>query len=301
MAVFILYLKFTTRVGGFGDKSPTPNYLNSYSQLLVMMKTLGFIGAGNMARALMVSVLSKKLYKPNQIVVSAKSTDRLSKLIKELGVKAAKSNQEVVEKSDIIFLCMKPQDLEAAMKGVKHHDKLFVSILAGVTLQNLMRLVGKKVIRVMPNMNCVVGQGAGPWCSSSAVTQTQKKAVLAILECGGTYVEFNEDSFDTLTAFLGCGPAFLSYFLDAMIEWGVSQGISPKVALELGVQTMVGTGILLRQKKITPAQLITLSASKKGVTLQGLDSLEQQGAKKMVHSMLSAAKKRSEELSQWMK
>lgn len=261
------------------------------------MVKIGFIGAGKMAEALIKSILKTKI--SDNIIASDVNESRLKYIEKEIKIKTTKDNKEVVENSDIVFLAVKPQNMEEVLDEIKGtvKEQLIVSIAAGIDLNYLeSKLNGKRIIRIMPNTPCLVGEMAAGFSLGKNVNDSDVKIIEEILNSAGNALVLNEDMMDGVTALSGSGPAFIAYLLDAMIEGAVKQGLSKDAARELAFQTALGTGKLMKEHGLTPNELIDMVSSPNGTTVAGMEILKKSDVKDVLIKTIEAAAKRSKEL-----
>jgi pyrroline-5-carboxylate reductase len=264
------------------------------------MKT-GFIGAGKMAEAIVASLLTGRRVAAHEIFVSDISAKRRNLLKKQYGVNVYSRNDAVVAEARVLFLAVKPQDLDMVLASIapgvtdKH---LVISIAAGKRLDKIEALVpNARVVRVMPNLASLVSEGMSVYCTGRGVTKADGKTVAELLSAFGKVLEMNETLFDAVTALSGSGPAFFCYFLDKMIDAAVAEGLDRKQATVLAEQTMLGTSRLLIEKSIAPGDLIRAVASPNGTTAAGLAVLDGSDVAGVVASTIGAAARRSKELS----
>ncbi len=261
------------------------------------MPTIGVIGSGNMAAALAEAV-SKKITK--RIVMSDRNQARIDFVSKNLKVRTTTSNVDVAKKSGIIFLCVKPQDIPGVLDEICPYVKnqLVVSIAAGVKLGYIeAKLKNARIIRVMPNIACLVGETAAGFSLGKNATKKDANAIKKILDSAGKSFLLEEKLLDAVTAISGSGPAFFAYFLSAVIDAGKIQGLSEENASKLAKQALFGTAKLLIEKNLSPEQLVRMVASKGGTTEAGLKVMEQHNLKETISEAVDMAVKRSIELS----
>jgi pyrroline-5-carboxylate reductase len=262
--------------------------------------TIGFIGAGKMAEAMMGAWLRVGLVGVGDLVASDVDAARRRWIRDRLGVRTTASNAEVAV-AERVVLAVKPQHLQEALSGLPGSamdGRLVLSILAGkrtAFLQDLMR--GARIVRVMPNLPCVVGEGMSAFCCGAGVSREDAEQVRELLAAFGKAVELPEDRFDAVTALSGSGPAFFSYVLDRLSDAAVSEGLSRDDALLLAKQTMLGTARLLLEQGMDPKELIASVASAKGTTAAGLAVLEASDLGVVLKRTIEAAARRSRELS----
>ncbi len=263
-----------------------------------MNKTISFIGTGKMAAALISAIYKKKLAK--SITASDHKEENLRKIKSKYGkINTTKNNTEAVKKSDIIFVCVKPQDINIVLNEIKNEIKnqLVVSIAAGIKIRHIESILGKKrIIRVMPNINCLVGEMAAGFSAGKYATKEDTKEVEKLLNSAGISFLIKEELIDALSSISGAGPAFFAYFIDAMAKAGIKNGLEKEMAYKLAAKTALGTGKLLIEKNLSHDELIKMVASKKGVTLAGLKVLGKNKTNKIIEKTINAAIKRSKEL-----
>jgi pyrroline-5-carboxylate reductase len=264
------------------------------------LKTIGFIGAGKMAQALAGGIA--KDFPDLKFVVSDPSADALTtfeEVVQGRSV-AADSNQQVFDQSDCVVLAVKPQHAESALQDVTSGSKrpIVVSIMAGVTILKITNMTGsERVIRVMPNTPCLVGQGASGIAANENVDAGDIASVIGLFKSVGKVVEVPEEQIDAVTGVSGSGPAYVFRFIEALIEGGVAEGLAPDVAATLAVQTVRGAAELLGETGESPAVLRDRVTSPGGTTLAALNSLESAGFAAAVIAAVRAATARSKELA----
>ena len=260
---------------------------------------IGFIGGGNIAEALIKGIMSSGSKAISITVVSEPEIERRVYLEQALGIKTTKSNKEVVSLCDIIILAIKPQNMNSVLDeitGVITDDKIVVSIAAGITLPYLQsRLKTKKIIRVMPNTPVIVQEGMSVMSLCECFTDKDIAIVREIFMSVGRVLTLNEKYMNAVTALSGSGPAFIAYFVEAMIEGGVKLGLIKDNAAELTVQTLLGTAKLLNTG-ISPEKLMETVTSPGGTTEAGLKILVEKDIKNIMTDALHAALKRAEKL-----
>ena len=258
---------------------------------------IGFFGAGKMAEGILSAIADKK-----GVIMAEKVPARAKELRKKYGVRMTESLTDVVKVSDLVFLSVKPQDVDAVAAEVKPlltAKKTIVSIVAGKTLVKLRRAFGPKanLIRVMPNLALRAKAGMCAICPAAKTPAKDVKAVEAILGGAGAAVVLKEKDFDAVTALSGSGPAYFAYMEEAMAEGGVKLGLKPAVARLLAEQTMYGTAKFLRESGMELKPFIDGVCTKGGTTAAGMIKLANPQFKKIVAATLAAAAKRSRELA----
>jgi pyrroline-5-carboxylate reductase len=268
------------------------------------MDTIGFIGSGNMAEALIRGILSAGVYEPGHVLVSDVREERLRQLTSAYQVQSCASNVEVVRRADVVTLSVKPQVMTDALQGIKEAvspAKLFVSIAAGVTVARIGAVLGDvPIIRVMPNTPALIGEGASALFANEKARPQLDKALTVFSAVGKAAVVQDESLIDAVTAVSGSGPAYFFLLMEAMTETAVSLGLSAEVATELVLQTAKGAGLLATdaaKSGESPAALRRKVTSPGGTTEAALAVLGTNGFQKLVDAALTAARDRSRELS----
>lgn len=261
----------------------------------------GIIGCGNMGEVILKGVIEEKLALPGQVWVSDVSRERLNYIKKTYGVNTSSNNKEVVEKSSLILLSIKPQEMHSVLSEVKSawkKDKAAVSIAAGVKIATILQQLGEaRVVRVMPNLCIKVRQGMTALSFSSQVREEEKEMVRKIFSSVGEVVEVEEEAMDAVTAISGSGPAYVFYFLEALVEAGEHLGFSRPLAYLLAFKTLQGAVELLKEEE-NPALLRKRVTSKGGTTERALNYLEEKEFKEIIREAVAKAYLRSRELSE---
>jgi len=268
------------------------------------MAKLGFIGAGNMAGALIKGLIAAKLYKPKEIIASDTVPAQLKKLKTAYKIDGTTNNREVVQEAQTIVLAVKPQILNHVLAEIQPEvtkEKLFISIAAGVTLLRLENGLGGKarVVRVMPNTPALLGKGIAVVVRGrNAKPKDEKLAVTMFRGVGEALAVKDEALMDPVTGLSGSGPAYVYLFAEALITGGVQAGLDLKVATQLTYQTIEGAVAMLRETGRTPQELRDMVTSPGGTTLAGLSRLAEGRFTDTVIAGVGAATHRSKELGQ---
>ena len=263
------------------------------------MKSIGFIGAGNMATAIIKGLIAQKGSGSfiNVFDVSSEKLDEISKL----GVNAFSSSQDVVKNSDIIVLAVKPQnyaEVLEALKEVVSTDKTFVSIAAGISINYVQSALGCEcpVVRVMPNTPLLLKKGASALCPSGNISEENKQIVYDMFAGSGVCEYITEDHMNEIIAVNGSSPAYIYMFAKAMADYAVSVGIDYDKALNLICATLEGSAAMLKESGDTPDVLIEKVSSKGGTTIEALNKLREHGFTEAIDDAMKACTKRAEEL-----
>ena len=213
---------------------------------------------------------------------------------------ALASAVDVVANSDVVFLCVKPQQMKDVMRDVRPAvtaEKLIVSIAAGVTLRTLAEgLASERVVRVMPNTPCLIGQCAAAYCLAGGASDDDGRLVGRLLRSVGVAFELDEKLLDAVTGLSGSGPAFVYVIIEALSDGGVRMGLPRDVATALAAQTVRGAAEMVLTGGEHPAVLKDRVASPGGTTIAGLTQMEQGGLRGTLIAAVTAATRRATEL-----
>jgi len=260
---------------------------------------IGFIGGGKMAEALVRSLTNVKFCKADEIAVFDPTASRC-KTMEKLGVKVLADNSAVAAASQMIIVAVKPGLVPAvlmeAAPAIK--DQLVISIAAGVTIATIeANLPGKtRVVRVMPNIACQVGEMAGGFCKGSSATDEDMAAVQQLLDTVGKSYTVTESLMDAVTGLSGSGVAYIFTVIESIADGGVKMGLSREVAAGLAAQTVLGAAKMVQELGKHPAELRDTVTSPGGTTIEGLHALEQAGVRKAFINAVEAATLKSKEL-----
>ena len=266
------------------------------------MKKVGFIGAGNMAGALIKGLLNADLYTPGEILVSDALPAQLRNVKRQYRVDGTRDNQQVVREAQTIVLAVKPQIIDQVLTEIQSEvtrQKRFISIAAGVTLKRLEKGLGgdARVIRVMPNTPALLGKSMTVVVRGKKAKAVDEKLALTFFRAVGDVLAVQDEKLlDPVTGLSGSGPAYVYLFAEALIAGGIKKGLSPAVAERLTFQTLEGAVAMLKDTKQSPKELREMVSSRGGTTLAGLSRLEEGQFSKTVRAAVDAATRRSREL-----
>ena len=267
----------------------------------MLKQTIGFIGAGQMAKALAKGFVSAGLVHGKQIIAADPVSGAALQFSEAVpGAQVGSGNLEVAQKADIIFLAVKPQNMPAVFGQLASKidaSKLVVSIAAGVPLSKLADgLKTNRLVRVMPNTPALVGLGAAAFALSSGATVDDGKLVEQLLGAVGKAVAVDEKLLDAVTGLSGSGPAFVYVMIEALADGGVRMGLPREVAALLAAQTVRGAAEMVISTGQHPAHLKDQVTSPGGTTIAGLQALEDRGLRAALIAAVEAATRRSQEL-----
>jgi pyrroline-5-carboxylate reductase len=262
---------------------------------------LGVIGAGNMASAMIDGWVRADAARASRIVVSDRGSGRAGRLGELRGVAVAGSNRDLVERSDIVVVAVKPIDVERVLRevsGLITPERAVLSVAAGVATTTLETIVDEDVpvFRVMPNVGVRVCSGTLCFAEGRFAAGDAEKGVLEWLALLGTVVRLEERLFDAATALAGSGPAFLGLVVEAFEDAGIVSGLSAAKARELILSTMVGTAGLLDEYGMSCSELRRTVTSPGGTAAAGLAQMERAGVRSGIIDGVLAALRRAAEL-----
>lgn len=265
-----------------------------------MTKNIGFIGAGKIGEAIIKGIIGSELCTPKNIIASDIEETRLDYLKESLGIRVTTQNKEVIKKSDVIVLAVKPKFVEkvaSEIKDVIKKDQLLISVAAGVpTIKIEACFEGVKVIRVMPNISCVVGESASAISLGKNATEKDQETAKEIFEACGKVVLLPESLMDSVTGLSGSSPAFVFMIIEALADGGVHEGLDRKTALYLSAQTVLGAAKMVLETKMHPGELKDMVTSPGGTTIRGIRVMEEHKVRSAMMGAVIEATRKSKEL-----
>jgi pyrroline-5-carboxylate reductase len=277
------------------------------------MDTIGFIGGGNMAEALIKGIITANLYEPENIFVSDIRPERPAFLAKEYHVQKVDTNAALVSKVDILVLSVKPQNMTEALASIKDalkpdaprpsegRGKLVISIAAGIKVANITAVLGDiAIVRVMPNTPALIGEGASALFANDKAKPMMERAMSIFSAVGKAVVVKTEGLIDTVTAVSGSGPAYYFLLMEEMIRAAGQLGLSEDVAKELVLQTAKGAALLATEadkRGESPAELRRKVTSPGGTTEAALKVFAEGKISELISAAIERARDRSRELS----
>jgi pyrroline-5-carboxylate reductase len=243
------------------------------------MKTIGFIGAGKMAQAMISGILHTNLLSPENIIASALTENTLMEIKQRYQIRTSMSNLEVAKFADILILAVNPNvhtKVINEIKGFVKPDSIIITIAAGVTLENLNKAFGRKLkfIRTMPNTPSLVGEGMSVLCPNENVDSEDLEQVVQLFNSFGKTECLTESLMDAVPAISGSSPAYVYMFIEAMADGGVQQGIPRGQAYRLAAQAVLGAAKMVLETGKHPGQLKDDVCTPGGVTIEAVASLE---------------------------
>jgi len=266
--------------------------------------TVGFLGTGNMAEALIRGLIHAGVVGAGQICGSDPRVERCHEMQEKYKIAVGTDNVEVAKKSEILILSVKPQVMSKVLDEVAPHvhpNALVISIAAGIPIAAIEgKLPKARVVRTMPNTPALVGAGATAIAAGGHATQDDLQAAKRIFDSIGLTVILEEAQMDAVTGLSGSGPAYIFLIIEALSDAGVKMGLSRYNALALSAQTVLGSAKLLLETNEHPGRLKDMVTSPGGTAIAGLHTLEQGGLRTTLINAVEAATKRSRELGEAM-
>lgn len=259
----------------------------------------GFIGAGNMGGALALAAMKKA--GGDKVAVACSSEESTAAKAAKLGCAAAHA-EEITANSRYVFLGVKPQMLRSVVQSLEkplhEADTVFVSMIAGVSLDTLGQLLGagKKIIRIMPNTACAVGQGVLLVCANANVTAQELAEFEEMMEHSGVVDRIDEKLIDAASAVSGCGPAYAYMFIEALADGGVKCGLPRAKVIRYAAQMLLGSAEMVLQSGKHPELLKDDVCSPGGSTIAGVAALEEHGFRSACIDAVDAAYEKTKKL-----
>jgi pyrroline-5-carboxylate reductase len=268
---------------------------------MALGKSIAFLGAGNMAEALIKGLLRANVAEPREIICSDRREERGPELVQRYGVRFTRSNLEAVREAAVIVLSVKPQVMNKLLDEISpalDERKLVISIAAGVPIAAIERKVGHgvRIVRTMPNTPALVGSGATALVAGEHATEEDLRQARALFDAVGKSVVVDEPLLDAVTGLSGSGPAYIFLVIEALSDAGVKVGLPRVIAQELAAQTVLGSAKLLIETGEHPGRLKDQVTSPGGTAIAGLHTLEAGGLRTTLMNAVEAATRRSQEL-----
>ena len=267
-----------------------------------MEKKIGFIGCGNMGKAILGGLIASGQVLPGQIWVYTPSPDKVAALHDQFGINAAESAQEVAQITDIVFAAVKPGIMIKVLSEITsslNKDSLVVSIAAGITLDQLARALGhdRKIIRAMPNTPALVNAGMTSVTPNALVTPEDTADVLNIFRCFGEAEVIAEPMIHPVVGVSGSSPAYVFMFIEAMADSAVLGGMPRAQAYKFAAQAVMGSAKMVLETGEHPGTLKDMVCSPGGTTIEAVRVLEEKGFRAAVIEAMTKCMEKSEKLS----
>ena len=268
---------------------------------MIKNQKIGFIGAGNMAAALIKGIVQSGVRGKEELAASDKDPQAIKNISDRFGIMGCSSNMELVNECPIVILSVKPQNMKEVLEEIReeirgHH--LLVSIAAGISLEMIHDVIGMDIplIRVMPNTPSLVQKGVSALAGGVRAAPEHMDIVQAIFQAVGDTVSVDESMMDAVTALSGSGPGYVFRIMECMVSAGVSSGLDREISRRLVVQTFLGSACLAKESGNSLSRLREMVTSPGGTTAAGLAVFERMGLEKIIRDVVDAAFNRSLEL-----
>ncbi len=268
-----------------------------------MTSKIAVIGFGNIAKAIITPLFDKKLINPKDVyclVNTKKSLENVRKNYKyDVNIfQAGFKGSEIIWDCKVKLLSVKPQQLKniIEVEKIKNNNNLLVSILAGVTLEKLIKkFPNHKCIRVVTNIPITVGKGSTGISWGDEITNDQKKFIRRLFENSSHIYEFPEELLDIFLSVTSSGPAIIALIIEALSDGGLSGGLPKKLSEELVMEMILGTVSLMKETNLTTTDVKNMVTSPGGTTISALRVLENKSLRSALIEAVVSASNRSKE------
>lgn len=247
-----------------------------------MKQTIGFIGCGKMAQAMIGGMIGKGHVQPEQVLASARTAETLHKVTERYGIRTAEDNRSVAREADLLFLAVAPNLHDAVIAEVREvlkPDAIVITVAAGITMKRVETAFGAqvKVVRTMPNTPSLVGAGMSAMCANQRVKEEELAGVVALFRSFGEVEVIAESQMDAIPSISGSSPAYAYMMIEALADGGVRLGLSRDQSYRLAAQAMLGAAQMVLETGKHPGELKDGVCSPGGATIAAVAELEQQG------------------------
>lgn len=276
--------------------------LNLKGEIYMKFNTVGFIGCGNMAQAMLGGIVKSKLIASNNIICSNPSPDKLKIVKDKYSINVTDSNIEVAKVSDVIILAVKPYKYNEIISEIQDFiksDVLIVSIAPGLTIEYLGKCFAKhvKIIRTMPNTPAMVGEGMTAISFNSDVPETEIDDLVILFNSFGKTEIIAEQLMDAIPAISGSSPAYVFMFIEALADGGVLSGIPRQQAYRMAAQAVLGSAKMVLETKSHPALLKDNVCSPGGTTIEAVYTLEKNNFRGAIMSAMESCTEKTKKMS----
>lgn len=267
---------------------------------------LGFIGAGNMSQAIIRGLVENQVVQPDHIYVSNRTPGKPQKLKEQYGIQVCSSNEEAIEKVDVVILAVKPQDLLGAIEPISRSfidRQIVVSLAAGLQMKTLSKnLPQARLVRLMPNTPSLIGKGVLGYLLNENDPGLQSTIEDLFSPLGQVIAMTDEDQLEAFTVASSAGTGFIFELMTYWQDWIEEHGFDEKTAQEMTISTFVGTSLLaLQSRGSNIEELQARVASKKGVTAAGLESMRELELERVLRISFEKAALRNQEMARSFK
>lgn len=267
-----------------------------------MDKKIGFIGGGNMAKAMIGGIISAGLVEKENVIASAKTQRTVDGLKEVYGITVTLDNTEVAKESDVLFLAVKPYMYEKIISEIADKiksDAVIIAIAAGQSIEKVETMFGRPVhlVRVMPNTPAMVQAAMSAITPNALVTEEEKAMVMSIFESFGEAEIVPESLMDAVVGVSGSSPAYVYMFIEAMADAAVADGMPRSQAYKFAAQSVLGAAKMVLETGEHPGALKDAVCSPGGTTIEAVNTLEKEGFRSAVITAQRACSERSRQMS----
>ncbi|MBW2610210.1 MAG: pyrroline-5-carboxylate reductase [Deltaproteobacteria bacterium] len=264
-------------------------------------RTIGFIGSGNMANALIKGLINSGLYGSDRIMASDLDPAKLKEVSEQYALKTHLSNRDLIQGCRTILIAVKPQVIREVLEEVKQEirdDHLIISIAAGIPIKMIHSIISRDIpiIRVMPNTPALIQKGVSALAPGKEATSDHMAIAQGIFKAVGKTVVVTEEMMDAVTALSGSGPGFIFRIMECFADAGERLGFDRETALLLVIQTFLGTVNLSDESELSLSKLREMVTSPGGTTEAGLKYFKDNGLENIIYGAVETACDRSIEL-----
>ena len=265
------------------------------------MKNIGFIGCGNMAKAMIKGIVHSKVIDSNKISASSPNETELAKAKDDFGINVTPDNLEIVKKCDVIVLAVKPNMLQPVINEISplvDDSKVIVAISPGKTLDDLEKMFGKNVgiVRTMPNTPAMVMEGMTALCKNVHVTDNDMDFIFSIMQSMGKAQIIKEELMNAVVAVSGSSPAYVYIFIEAMADAAVKCGMPRDMAYKFAAQSVYGSAKMVMETKLHPGILKDMVCSPGGTTIEAVKALEDGGFRSAIMNAMEVCAEKAEDM-----
>ena len=270
-----------------------------------MKKKLAVIGVGNMAKAIVGGILAKDL-SLEKIILFDRTASQYETLAEKAPIRIASSISAAVSDADCVLLSVKPQNYEEVLAEIATlpdaKEKLYISIGAGISSESVSnRLGGASVVRVLPNVPMLIGQGVSVICQNPALHASDFEFVCDIFRSAGSVLLIDEKDMNAIIGVTSSSPAYVFQFILAMYQGAIAQGLDNKDLLNAICDVVIGSALTLKTSSDSPEEWVSRVASKGGTTERALATLEKYRFSEGIGEAMKACTARADELGQLSK
>lgn len=260
------------------------------------MKKIGFIGAGNMASAMIGGIVNSKLVEPNMVIASAYSQGTLDRIDANFGINTTKDSKEVTRTSDIVIVAVKPDIYDDILEEIKDFiddNKIIVTIAAGKSIKDIESIIGedKKIVRTMPNTPALVNEAMSSLSINKNINKEDLEAVTEVFNSFGNTEVVPEYLIEAVIGASGSAPAYVFLFIEAIADAAVIAGMPRPQAYKFASQAVMGSAKMVLETGKHPGELKDMVCSPGGTTIEAVKVLEEEGFRASVIKAICADRK----------